>query len=57
MNAGSTATLTVTATGTAPLVYQWLENGASIAGATSSSYTTPVLAASDSGEQYVVTGY
>lgn len=40
---GETATFTVTATGTAPLSYQWSENGAEIAGATSSSYTTPAI--------------
>jgi hypothetical protein len=40
---GETATFTVTATGTAPLSYQWSENGAQIAGATSSSYTTPAI--------------
>jgi len=45
---GATATVSVVATGTAPLTYQWYQ-GASpstttpIGGATSSSYTTPVL--------------
>lgn len=38
---GQTATFTVTATGTAPLSYQWQMNGAAIAGATAASYTTP----------------
>ena len=41
VTAGQTATFTVTATGTAPLSYQWQKNGAAISGATSSSYTTP----------------
>lgn len=41
---GKTATFTVTATGTAPLSYQWSENGAEIPGATSASYTTPPVA-------------
>lgn len=41
---GQTATFTVTATGTAPLSYQWSENGAAIAGATAASYTTPPVA-------------
>jgi hypothetical protein len=37
---GQTATFSVVATGTAPLSYQWEENGTAITGATSSSYTT-----------------
>ncbi len=41
---GSTATFTVTATGTAPLSFKWSENGAEISGATSASYTTPSVA-------------
>ena len=52
--AGQTATFSVTATGTAPLSYQWQKNGAAIAGATSSSYTTPAETASDSGAQFSV---
>src|SRR5215472_1031262 len=38
---GQTATFTVTATGAAPLSYQWQKNGTAIAGATSSSYAAP----------------
>ena len=38
--AGKTASFTVAASGTAPQ-YQWSKNGASISGATSSTYTTP----------------
>ncbi len=34
--------------------YQWLKNGAPIAGATKASYTTPVLALSDNGSKYSV---
>lgn len=49
------ATFTVTATGTAPLAYQWTKNGATIAGATSSSYTTPTVALASSGDVYQVT--
>lgn len=37
-----TATFTVAATGTAPLSYQWSENGTAIPGATGASYTTPL---------------
>ncbi len=49
---GDTATFTVTATGTAPLTYQWQKNGTPIAGATSASYTTPTLQAADDGETF-----
>jgi hypothetical protein len=37
--AGSTLSLFVTVTGTAPLAYQWFLNGAAIPGATASTYT------------------
>ncbi len=49
VTAGQTATFSVVASGTAPLSYQWQKNGANIAGATSSSYTTPATTTSDSG--------
>jgi hypothetical protein len=42
------------AAGTAPLAYQWQKNGANIAGATSSSYTTPATTAADSGSKFGV---
>jgi hypothetical protein len=51
---GQTATFTVGATGTAPLTYQWQKNGAAISGATSSNYTTPVVAVTDNGSQFDV---
>ncbi len=54
INAGQTATFSVTATGTAPLSYQWQKNSAAISGATSSSYTTPAETASDNGAQFSV---
>ena len=53
--AGQTATFSVTATGTAPLTYQWKKNGAAISGATLASYTTPATAGSDSGAKFTVT--
>jgi hypothetical protein len=54
VTAGQTATFTVVAAGTAPLSYQWQKNGANIAGATSTSYTTPVTTTSDSGSTFAV---
>src|SRR5260370_167271 len=54
VTAGQTATFTVTAAGTAPLTYQWQKNGVNIAGATSSSYTTPATTTSDSGSTFGV---
>jgi hypothetical protein len=53
--AGQTATFNVVASGTAPLTYQWLKNGSTISGATSSSYTTPATTTADSGAQFTVT--
>ncbi len=52
---GQTATFSVTATGGAPLVYQWKRNGTAIASATSTSYTTPPTVLADSGTQFTVT--
>src|SRR6202007_1391368 len=54
VTAGLTATLSVTATGTAPLNYQWQKNGTAISGATSSTYTTPAETTSDNGSQFTV---
>src|SRR6266566_4065649 len=52
--AGQTASFTVVAAGTAPLGYQWQKNGASIAGATAASYTTPATTTADSGATFRV---
>ena len=54
VTAGQTATFSVTASGTAPLSYQWRKNGSNISGATSSSYTTPATVVGDSGATFTV---
>ena len=48
------ATFSVTASGSPPLTYQWYQNGAAIPGATANSYTTPLLATTDSGSTFYV---
>ena len=54
VTAGQQATFSVTATGTAPLIYQWQKNSTDISGATSSTYTTPATAIGDNGAEYSV---
>ena len=54
VTAGQTATFSVTASGTAPLTYQWREGGTNISGATSASYTTPATSSDNNGEQFSV---
>lgn len=54
VTAGQTATFNVTASGTAPLSYQWQLNAADIPGATAASYTTPVTTTANSGEMFRV---
>ena len=52
---GQSATLTVAATGSPSLTYQWYQVGSgAIAGATQASYTTPVFTAAGSASFYVV---
>jgi hypothetical protein len=53
--AGQTATFNVAATGTAPMSYQWMMNGAAITGATSSTYTTPAETTASNNAQFAVT--
>lgn len=54
VTAGQTATFSVTASGTAPLSYQWQMNSSNIAGATAASYTSPVTTTANSGETFRV---
>jgi alpha-tubulin suppressor-like RCC1 family protein len=51
---GSTIVLSVAAVGTGPLAYQWLRDGAPIAGATQSMYTLPSFELSDIGARISV---
>jgi hypothetical protein len=58
VNVGQTATFSVTASGTAPLSYQWQKKPsggsfADISGATSASYITPATTAADNVAQFV----
>jgi hypothetical protein len=54
VTAGQTAIFSVSASGTAPLSYQWNINGIAISGATFSSYTTPPETTSGSGARFTV---
>lgn len=54
LSAGSTLNLTVNATGTQPLGYQWLYNGAPLPGATNAAYVRPDIQNADSGYYAVV---
>ncbi|MEP7372781.1 MAG: PQQ-dependent sugar dehydrogenase [Chitinophagaceae bacterium] len=51
---GNTATLNVTATGTAPMTYQWRKNGADVTGATGSAYTISSVTTASAGTYSVV---
>jgi photosystem II stability/assembly factor-like uncharacterized protein len=51
---GQMASFNVTATGSAPLTYQWLRNGNPIVGATGASYTTAPTTLGDSGAVFSV---
>jgi hypothetical protein len=52
---GQAASFSVTASGTAPLSYQWQRNGVAVSGATSSTYSLSSTALADSGAQFTVT--
>jgi len=53
--AGTAATFSVTAAGSAPIHYQWNRQGTPIEGATSAQYQTPLTALTDSGASFTVT--
>ena len=54
VNPNQTATFTVAVTGSAPISYQWRQNGVDIAGATSSIYTTAPATVHDDRTVYSV---
>jgi hypothetical protein len=54
LNPGAVLSLSVTASGTAPMTYQWRRNGVAIAGATTASYTVASVAAGNAGNYDVV---
>lgn len=54
VNTNNVATFSVTATGQTPRTFQWYRNGSTIGGATSSSYTTPLLTIANNGDTYFV---
>ncbi len=51
---GQSASFTVTATGTAPLSYQWYKNNGVLSGATNASYTIASAVSADAGTYKVV---
>jgi Immunoglobulin domain/NHL repeat/Immunoglobulin I-set domain len=53
-SSGSSATFVVTATGTAPLAYQWRKNGTNISGATSATYAIASVGAGDEASYDVI---
>lgn len=54
VNQGAAFTLNVTATGSAPLAYQWRLNGATIAGATNGTFSRPDAQPTDAGNYTVI---
>ncbi|MEI9982057.1 MAG: beta-1,3-glucanase family protein [Aliidongia sp.] len=54
VTAGQPAQFTVTATGAAPLSFQWQKNGSNITGAITATYQTPATSLSDNGATYSV---
>ncbi len=54
VTAPATATFAVAANGTAPLSFQWSENGNPISGATSATYTTTATTGTDNGAKFTV---
>ena len=53
VNSGEALQLAVTASGTAPLAYQWFRNGQPVSGAQSASYAEPSASPGDAGSYFV----
>src|SRR5688572_17895637 len=53
VNLGAPLTLSVTATGTGPLAYQWQRNGANLPGATSANFSVSSVQATDAASYLV----
>ena len=53
---GSAASFSVTASGTAPLTYQWYKNAVARPGATAATYSIPATTLNDAGQYSVVVG-
>jgi hypothetical protein len=53
LNPGAALSLSVTATGTGPLMYQWSKDGQAIAGAMSASYSVAAVQVANAGEYSV----
>jgi hypothetical protein len=54
VTAGSNASFSITATGTAPLSYQWSKGASAISGATTSGYSIATVTTNDAGNYKVV---
>lgn len=54
LNAGASASMTVAATGTAPISYQWYYSGTAISGATSSTLNLASVSAANAGNYYAI---
>jgi Immunoglobulin domain len=54
LNIGSTATFSVSASGTSPLSFQWYKNGVAISGATDATYSIPSVNPTDAGNYTVI---
>lgn len=54
VTAGNSASFSVTATGTAPLTYQWRKNGVNLPGATAATLTLATVSATNAGNYSVV---